>query len=494
MVGTVEQPYEPTTIEEKLDRKNEMKARGTLLMIIKHKSKSTKCDFCILQRTNSKSSTNEADNTAYGVSTTHTQCNIVNSTSVDNLSDAVIYAFPTSQPNSPQLAREDIEQIDPDDLEEMDLHWKMYMLTIRARSEYGRKTIPVENPTENALISQDGIGRATHSKRSTKKKELLTVVALGIKKEFSVVRTPQQNGVAKRKNRTLIEAAKTMLVDYKLPTTFWAEAVNIACYVLNRALVIKPHNKTPYDLIHGRPPLIDFMKPFRCPVIILNTKNYLGKFDENSNEGFFIGYSMVSKAMRVFNKRTRIVEETLNIRFLENTPNVKENRLDWLFDIDSLPISMKYVPVFAGFQTNGITGTKDNIVAGLKDNAVDAGKKDTEVDESQVSDNGRQDDQVTRSELQGILQQESAAGTLAGILGNAYDNDDVEEKVDMNNVVSSYTIPDALLIKFLKDHPKDQLIGSIETHVQTKQMTKLNEEHAMKPVQALKDPSWVEAM
>ncbi|GJT67320.1 ribonuclease H-like domain-containing protein [Tanacetum coccineum] len=66
-----------------------------------------------------------------------------------------------------------------------------------------------------------------------------------------------------------------MLVDSKLPTTFWAEVVNTACYVLNIVLVIKPHNKTPYELIHGRPPLIDFMKPFGCPVTILNTKDHI---------------------------------------------------------------------------------------------------------------------------------------------------------------------------------------------------------------------------
>ncbi|GJZ39578.1 putative ribonuclease H-like domain-containing protein [Tanacetum coccineum] len=126
----------------------------------------------------------------------------------------------------------------------------------------------------------------------------------GIKREFSVARTPQQNGVAERKNRTLIEAARTMLVDFKLPTTFWAEADNTACYVLNRVLVIKPHNKTPYELICGRPPLIDFMKPFVCPVTILNTRDHLGKFDGKTDEGYFVGYSMVSKAMRLFNKRT----------------------------------------------------------------------------------------------------------------------------------------------------------------------------------------------
>nr|GEY28266.1 hypothetical protein [Tanacetum cinerariifolium] len=172
-----------------------------------------------------------------------------------------------------------------------------------------------------------------------------------------------------------------MLVDSKLPTTFWTEAVNTASYVLNRALVIKPHNKTPYELICGRPSLIDFMKPFGCLVTILNTRDYLGKFDEKA-------------------------DETLNIRFLKNAPNVKGNGPDWLFDIDSLTISINYVPVVAGFQTNAIAGTKDNIVAGPKDSVVDARKKATEVDESQVSNNGGQDDQVISSEFEGLLQKE----------------------------------------------------------------------------------------
>ncbi|GJX35647.1 putative ribonuclease H-like domain-containing protein [Tanacetum coccineum] len=227
-----------------------------------------------------------------------------------------------------------------------------------------------------------------------------------IKKEFSVARTPQQNGVAKRKNRTLIEAARTMLVDFKLPTTFWAEVVNTACYVLNRVLVIKPHNKTPYELIHAIPPLIDFMKPFGCPVTILNTRDHLGKFDEKADEGYFFRYFVISKAIRVFNKRTRIVEETLNIRFLKKAPNVKGNGPDWLFDIDSLSKSMNYVPVIAGNQTNGIARTKDNIVAGPKDSEEDAGMKPTEVNESGASDKGDEDDQDTRSAFERLLQQE----------------------------------------------------------------------------------------
>ncbi|GJU66982.1 retrovirus-related pol polyprotein from transposon TNT 1-94 [Tanacetum coccineum] len=106
----------------------------------------------------------------------------------------------------------------------------------------------------------------------------------GIKTEFSNARTPQQNGVAKRKNMTLIKEARTMLADSLLPIPFWAEAVNTACYVQNRVLVTKPHNKTPYELLIGRTPIISFMRPFGCLVTILNTLKHLGKFDGKADE------------------------------------------------------------------------------------------------------------------------------------------------------------------------------------------------------------------
>ncbi|GKC81345.1 putative ribonuclease H-like domain-containing protein [Tanacetum coccineum] len=186
----------------------------------------------------------------------------------------------------------------------------------------------------------------------------------GIKREFIVARTPQQNRVAERKNKTLIEAARTMLSDSKLPTTFWAEAVNAACYVQNRVLVIKPHNKTPYELFLGRKPALSFMRPFGCPDTILNTLDHLGKFDGKADEGFFVGYSTNSKAYRVFNSRTRIVEENLHVKFSEETPNITGNGPNWLFDIDALTISMNYKPLVAGNQTNGNVGTKVNIDAG----------------------------------------------------------------------------------------------------------------------------------
>nr|GEU81515.1 retrovirus-related Pol polyprotein from transposon TNT 1-94 [Tanacetum cinerariifolium] len=108
------------------------------------------------------------------------------------------------------------------------------------------------------------------------------------------------------------------LVDFKVK----AEAVKTACYVQNRVLVVKPHNKIPYELLHGRTPTLSFMRPFGCPVTIPNTIDHLGKFNGKVDEGFFVGYSLNSKAFRVFNSRTKIVEENLHIRFSESTPNV----------------------------------------------------------------------------------------------------------------------------------------------------------------------------
>ncbi|GJT18622.1 putative ribonuclease H-like domain-containing protein [Tanacetum coccineum] len=166
------------------------------------------------------------------------------------------------------------------------------------------------------------------------------------------------NGVAERKNRTLIEAARTMLADSKLPTPFWAEAVNTACYVQNRVLVIKPHNKTPYELFPGRKHALSFMKPFGCPVTILNTIDHLGKFDGKADERLFVGYSTNSKAFRVFNSRTRIVEENLHVQFSENTSNIARSGPNWLFDIDALTNSMIYKPIVAENHSNGNASTK----------------------------------------------------------------------------------------------------------------------------------------
>ncbi|GKC39090.1 putative ribonuclease H-like domain-containing protein [Tanacetum coccineum] len=193
----------------------------------------------------------------------------------------------------------------------------------------------------------------------------------GIKREYSNARTPQQNGVAERKNRTLIEAARTMLADSFLPNTFWAEAVSTACYVLNRVLVTKPHNKTPYELITGKLPIISYIRPFGCHATILNTLDHLGKFEEKADEGFLVGYSLSSKAFRVYNLETKRVEENLHVKFLENKSNVAGKGPTWLFDLDYLTDSMNYQHVTAENRANKPAGlVEDNNFAGIKDSAV----------------------------------------------------------------------------------------------------------------------------
>ncbi|GJV44112.1 putative ribonuclease H-like domain-containing protein [Tanacetum coccineum] len=198
----------------------------------------------------------------------------------------------------------------------------------------------------------------------------------GIKRDYSNPRTPQQNGVAERKNRTLIEAARTMLADSKLPTMFWTEAVSTACYVLNRVSITNPHNKTPYELISGKVPQIGHLKPFGCQVTILNTSDYLGKFEGKADEGYLVGYAPNSKAYRVYNLTNKRVEETLNLRFLEDKPNDQGIGHEWYFDLDYLTDSLGYTR----FKTNKPAGAQEtNINAGTQDT-----DSDSEVDEQVI--------------------------------------------------------------------------------------------------------------
>ncbi|GJR00271.1 hypothetical protein Tco_0523255 [Tanacetum coccineum] len=120
----------------------------------------------------------------------------------------------------------------------------------------------------------------------------------------------------------------------------------------------------------GRTPIVSFMRPFGCPVTILNTLDYLGKFDGKADEGVLVGYSINNKDFRVYNHRTRIVEENLHVNFLENKPTIAGNGLEWLFDIDSLTNTMNYQPVSARNRTNsnaGIQTNSDAVVSSAND-------------------------------------------------------------------------------------------------------------------------------
>nr|GEZ90381.1 putative ribonuclease H-like domain-containing protein [Tanacetum cinerariifolium] len=191
----------------------------------------------------------------------------------------------------------------------------------------------------------------------------------GIRQDYSNARTPQQNGVVERKNQTLIEAARTMLADSLLPTIFWSEAVATACYVLNRVLVTKPHHKTPYELLTGDKPSISYLKPFGYHVTILNTSDSLGKLDKKSNEGYIVGYSISSKAYRVYNLVSRKIDETMNLNFLENKPFVARTGQAWMFNIDYLSNSLNYSRVSSTNLTVGSQGATPSNAGSQKDDS-----------------------------------------------------------------------------------------------------------------------------
>ncbi|GJU18973.1 ribonuclease H-like domain-containing protein [Tanacetum coccineum] len=651
-------------------------------------SSSTSTQNMAFMSPNNSSSTNEAVNTAHRVSATSTQANATKSANVDNLSDAVICAFFASQPSSPQLTNEDLQQLHPDDLEEMDLRWQMAMLTMRERrflkntgrklTVNGNKTIMFdkskvecynchkrghfssdqaeEGPTNYALMAyssssfdfeivdnykkslrysalpppytrnfmpptpdlsftgleeftsehvvikpivenseaktseakpksvrknngapiiedwvfdseeEDGnpqmdlqdqgvinsgcsrhmtgnmsyltdyeeidrgyvafgrnpkggkiTGKVDHKVKvircdngtEFKNKEMNQFCEMkGILRQFSLARTTQQNGAGERRNKTLIEAARTMLADFKLPTTFWAEAVNTACFVQNRVLVVKPHNKTSYELFHGRTLTLSFMRPF-------------------------------AKTFRVFNSGARIVEENLYIRLSKSTPNVVGSGPDWLFDIDALTKTMNYEPIITGTQSNGFAGTKASDIAGQAKKETEPVKnyillplwtanppfsqapKSSDNDRSKPSSNdGKKVDEDPRKESECIDQEKednanstNNVNTVSSTVNAAstnevnvvdenisiellddpnmpaleddsifeynnpifdFSNDDEDDGVmaDINNLDTTIQVSSIPTTRIHMDHPLDQVIGDLQSATKTRNMSK----------------------
>ncbi|GJW35314.1 putative ribonuclease H-like domain-containing protein, partial [Tanacetum coccineum] len=326
-----------------------------------------------------------------------------------------------------------------------------------------------------------------------KNKDVIEFCGLkGIKREYNNARTLQQNGVAERKNRTLIEAARTMLADSFLPNTFWAEAVSTACYVLNRVLVTKPHNKTPYELLTGKLPIISYIRPFGCHVTILNTIDHLGKFAGKSDEGFLVGYSLQSKAFRVYNLETKRVEENLHITFLENKPNVAGKGPTWLFDLDYLTDSMNYHPVRSENQANLHAGQQEaNQNAGTED-IIDAGDSEKEDESAQdcfvlpiwpsysstitpdlktdeKREGPREEEQVFMDELERLKRQEKEANEEAEALQRKFRPCYFFKKAKENK--QQRTLPSLLIV-----------------------LVSLPQHGTQKISEALEDESWVDAI
>jgi hypothetical protein len=153
----------------------------------------------------------------------------------------------------------------------------------------------------------------------------------GIKHEFSSPYTPQQNCVVERKNITLLDMARTMLDEYKTSDRFWAEAINTACYSINRLYLHRILKKTSYELLTGKKPNVSYFRVFGSKCFILIKRGRKSKFAPNVVEGFLLGFDSNTRAYRVFNESTGLVEVSCDIVFDEtNGSQVEQVDLDEL--------------------------------------------------------------------------------------------------------------------------------------------------------------------
>ncbi|GJY59688.1 retrovirus-related pol polyprotein from transposon TNT 1-94 [Tanacetum coccineum] len=455
----------------------------------------------------SPSSTNEV-NTAYRVSAANTQVSPAStqvntastqvntaSTQVNtaNLSDDTVYAFLASQPNVSQLVYEDLEQIHEDDIEEMDLKWQLALLSMRTRSDLSYsgleefqqpdlkamdlrlvlyiskedqkamlRVVDQGNDMEHVLISQTlGIRDEGLLPLGEETKEenyyFITELENLVDKKVKIIRC--DNGT-EFKNRVMSEfyEKKGIKKEFSVARTSQQNCSYDFCDVTESGIVdFTAHNKTYLYCLEAL--VMESQMKDSCWIL------------------------MNSKAFRVYNIRTRKVEENLHIRFLKDKPIIAGDGPKWLFDFDALTKSMNYVPVVEGTNSNDFVGTEESIGAGhssketgssqdyifmplWKDGSLfDSSSKNANNDEPQPpSDAGKKDDEGVCKES-GIDDQERPKNSTQDI-------NNARPKVDMSNITTTYPVPSTLNTRIYKDHSLDHVIGDVQSSVQTRRMTK----------------------
>ncbi|KAD3066742.1 hypothetical protein E3N88_34622 [Mikania micrantha] len=323
-------------------------------------------------------------------------------------------------------------------------------------------------------------------------------ISKGILRQYSAPRTPSQNGVVERKNMTLIEAARTMLADSGLPLTFWAEAVNTACYVLNRVHIVKRHNKTAYEILYKIKPLISFFKVFGCPCFILNTKVSLSKFAAKVDSGYFVGYSQTSKAYRAFNLRTKIIEESIDVKFNELASTSSfPSAPDDLFDLESF----SFIPSISSSSPSSESCQTSEDLSSIEEGSVS--KFFTSSPSHQINSqeaNSQNPDNLTSTPLSPVL--DNVSVDIPDHILNSHLENSLSpiENSPVSYVASSNNCLD--IIPFNKNHPLEQILGDLSKGVQTRSQISnfclhaafLSQTKPSKYQEALKDNNWVEAM
>ncbi|KAJ0805060.1 putative RNA-directed DNA polymerase [Helianthus annuus] len=360
--------------------------------------------------------------------------------------------------------------------------------------------------------------------------------AKGILHEYSSRYTPQQNGVAERKNRTLIETARTMLVESQLPVRFWTEAVASACYTLNRVLTVKRHGKTCFELLHKKTPDLEYLEPFGAPCTMIEPD---GKFGAKAIEGYFLGYATPN--LRVWNLTTKRIEEWGEVRVQRYSNPPKPSGEPWMFDYDGLFDSFN-LPTFDDdnaiaqmlSESENATGSQlarpiivdsqasssvNNLVSNeVFNDAVDYNL--SSEDEEYVDANDGEalrpvqgTSEATDPVSAPIIQEENASSSTTHQLQNDIGN------LNITNLRSNVEVPQVTETRIHNIHPQQNIIGDVLSGVRTRNQIRNNEnaglyaeiresgqqnrwsfacyvsqEEPKSWKEALKDDSWVEAM
>jgi hypothetical protein len=271
----------------------------------------------------------------------------------------------------------------------------------------------------------------------------------GHQAEFSSPYTPQQNGVVERKNRTLLDMARTTLDEYKTPDRFWAEVINTACYTINRLYLHRILKKTSYELLTGKKPNVSYFRVFGSKCFILIKRGRNSKFAPKAVEGFLLGYDSNTRAYKVFNKSTGLVEVSCDIVFDEtNGSQVEQVDLDELDDEEAPCVALRNMSI------GDVCPKKSEEPPQTQDkpsSSMQASPPTQDEDQAQEDENEDQDDEPPQEE---DIDQ-----------GGDEDNDDKEDDQEIRDQRPPHP---RVHQEIQRDHPVNSIIGDIHKGVTTR--------------------------
>jgi hypothetical protein len=264
----------------------------------------------------------------------------------------------------------------------------------------------------------------------------------GIKHEFSSPYTPQQNGVVERKNRTLLDMARTMLDEYKTLDRFWDKAINTACYSINRLYLHRILKKTSYKLLTSKKPNVSYFRVFSSKYFILIKRGRKSKFAPKAVEGLLLGYDSNTRAYRVFNKSTRLVEVSCDIVFDEtNGSQVEQVDLDELDDEEAPCVALRNMSIgdVCPKESKEPTQAQDQPTSSMQTSPPTQDEEQTQDDE-----NEDQEDEPPQEED-----------------NDQWGDDNVKDKED-DQKIQGQRLPHLRVHQAIqRDHPVNSILGDI---------------------------------